>query len=693
MRSPNVFCNPTRPAAAQQCSQIVPVIRETADDEIVELSRVAGTHIADHLARQDGTVRVNHCEAAPRKTVAAGPRLLRRFDDGEHGAVEQSEDLRQSGRRAVCLGKAGSEAIVRGIVDALQRRIRRFSAQTRHLELIESEPFQVGNDSRHGCSIFGGGRNACMDAQLRQPLPRLTQQAQGLLDFREETRHPAEAVVVNADAIHRQGHHDAPEGRDLRQSHKQRLQLLRVGTVRRHADRAHARPVVGGDDFWQVVAQQRLAAGERQVAEHTGALREALDARQVEFGGATDRLALWIVEAVPAVGVAAVGQELDQVAGRAARQQAPEVSQHDRYVDEPTADAARRHVFQRQSSPEDDRCAGRDMEGQPGRHEQQALAACEIPEKAARHPRRQPERKCAERSEPRQRDRGDEQAHAENQRTSAKPLGCAPHHRVEDAVVPDELHVVARPRHQFAHVGQETGLAVLDTQRAGKPSPVSGRVQTASQLGILEHDLGVLAESAEAQEDCASYAAHRSAQDSGSGPIESVRAHRRLAHVQVAREGAAAGIAVVIAARNRVVFRMSLEDGDALAQEIRVAKPRVGIEKKKEIALGRARASVAGRSRTAAVGMMQHAEPRMRSKELRCPVAGAIVDGDEFAARDPVESLRSQGFEQTAHHRRAVMYRDDYREPHTIADCIDSYGFQGFRPVFYAPAAPFPSRP
>lgn len=293
------------------------MIRQAADDEIVVVGRDLRPNIADHLARQHGAVRLDHRQPPPGEASATGPGPLRRTHDRKHRAIEQNEQPGQSRRRAVRRCDTGAQARVRRFVYAAEQTVCGLATQAREFQLIEPEALEMRDDRWNRARILRGCRDAGMYAQLRQPLARLAQKPQGALDFRKQPGDATQPIVFAPHAVHGQCHHDPPEWRDIGQAFEQPGELFRIGAVGRHAERTHPGAIVGSDDLREIVAQQRLASSQRKMAQRPDARGQPPDARQVHFGRATDSLPLRHVEAVAAVGVAAMRQELDQITGRA----------------------------------------------------------------------------------------------------------------------------------------------------------------------------------------------------------------------------------------------------------------------------------------------------------------------------------------------------------------------------------------
>ncbi|QTQ36979.1 Uncharacterized protein ToN1_28470 [Aromatoleum petrolei] len=670
MRIADVIGNAAGLRARQDRAQIVAVLGQPADDESVVGQGILRAHATDHLARQHRAVATDHRESSTGKAAAAGPGRVGRPHDRVHRAVEQRERARQAPRASVRGGDRSPQLSISRVVGTVDGRICRGAAQPGELHLIQRKSPQARENRRDFRGVRRGGSDARMHAQLGQPRAGLAQQAQRLFDPSEEAGHAAEAVMRVANAVDRNSHHDAPEGCDGGDAREEGSDLLGVGAIRRDAERAHPAAVVGRDDLGEVVAQQGLAAGEGQVADRPGACRDAADAREVELGVSSDRVPLRHVEAVAAQRVAAVGQELDQVARRTARQQAAEVGEHDREIDRHAAQSARRDVPQRQQAAGDDGGAGCGMERKSRRHAGRAMPARELAHQCARLPARHAQQQQGRGHQLGEHEAGGYEQQADHQCPAPYPFARAPHHRIEAAIAPDELQVVARARDEFAHVIGKAGLPVLDAQLARQPQPVTGRGQPASQVGVFERDTAILAEAAQLEEHSAADRTHRAAEAAGRAAIETAAAHDGFARVEITRETSAARVVVVVAARDCVVTGTASDEADAATQEVAIADARVGIEEHQPLTLCRACAGVARCPRPGAALVAQQAHLRATGEQSCRRVSRSVIDDDEFATAHAVEALRFERVEQAVDGGRGVARGDDYGDLHALDVCM-----------------------
>ncbi|AKU10205.1 hypothetical protein AzCIB_0300 [Azoarcus sp. CIB] len=694
MRVADVIGDAVRLRAAQERAQVVAVLGEPADDEVVVRQSILRTHVADHLAGQHGAIGANHREPPTGEAASAGPGLVGRAHDREHRTVEQREQARQAGRAAVCSGDVGAQSRVRRVIRPLDCRIGRCAAQPGDFKLVQRESPQAGENRRDILRVRRGRRDAGVHPQLRQPLAGLAQQAQRLLDLHEEAGHAAQTVVRGAHPVDRNSHHDAPERRNAGDTRQQNPDFFRVGAIRGDAERAHAGPVIGRDDLGEVVAQQGLPAGEGQVADRSGARRDAADAREVELGVASDRVPLRHVETVAAQRVAAMRQELDQVARRTARHQAAEVGEHDREIDGRAVHAAPRNVPHRQQAAGDDGGAGGGVECKPRQHEAEAVPARKLPRQGARLPACHTQQQQGGDQQAGEHDAAWREEQPEDQRPAPYPFACPAHHWIEAAVAANELQVVARAGHEFAHVIEAARLPVFDTQLTRQPQLVTGQCQPASQVGIFERDTAILTEAAKLEEHGAADRTHGAAKAARRAAIETSATHHGLARVEVTREARAARVLVVVAAGECVVPRMTDAQLHAAPQEFAIADARVGVEEHQPLAMCRARAGVARRPRSGTALVAQHAQPRAACKQLRRPVGRSVVDDDDFAAVYAAEPLSLERIEQSVDEGRSVVRGDDYGNLHALDVCMKRFWIRGaWACILRAPAdASLPKR-
>lgn len=145
---------------------------EPPQHEIVVRHTFCRPHVADHLARQNRPVRLNHDQPPASETAAARPYSLRRGDDTVHGAIEEREQPCQTGRIAIGCSHTSTGAVICGLIDAAKAAIRWRAAQARQFDLVERVLTQVLDDRRQCLDVSRRRRKTRVDPQLRQPFTR-----------------------------------------------------------------------------------------------------------------------------------------------------------------------------------------------------------------------------------------------------------------------------------------------------------------------------------------------------------------------------------------------------------------------------------------------------------------------------------------------------------------------------------------
>lgn len=112
------------------------MVAQLPEHEIALRFPVERADIADHLARQYGSVRLDHYQATARETAAAGPRSIRRAHHVVHRSVEHCKAARESGGCTVCSGYTRARAGVVRFRDSFDGLVRGHAAHARELDLI-----------------------------------------------------------------------------------------------------------------------------------------------------------------------------------------------------------------------------------------------------------------------------------------------------------------------------------------------------------------------------------------------------------------------------------------------------------------------------------------------------------------------------------------------------------------------------